>query len=391
MKENEYDVLVIGAGPAGSVAARHCALRGYKVLLIEKRPVVGAPVRCGEATGEREKMAIYAPVNEDYIESDITGAILHATGGISIKAKLRTTTLMLDRLKFDPYLASQAAAAGAEVVTNARAKDVRPVQNGYREVPIDFDGAEHLIRAKVVIGADGVESLTGRWTGLKCRMIPPTTCSAIELKLDVLDEHKDCLTFWQGRDSINDGYVWSFPKVKSGVTNFGAGFITPKLNTPNIYDIAMEYKEKLYPKANVIGCWGGAVPVSGVLEEAVADHFLLVGDAAHQTDPMTGGGIAAGMRGGWLAARTIDEAFKAGDFSYGFLKRYNQYVWERIGKGHATQLKVRRWILDMDRDAQIEFYSFFKYWAEGSQKFPSTILKHPLLASKIALSYLKFK
>ena len=391
MKSNEYDVLVIGAGPAGSVAARHCALRGYKVLLIEKRPVVGAPVRCGEATGEREKMAIYAPVNEDYIESDIHGAILHATGGITIKAKIPRTTLMLDRLKFDPWLASQAEAAGAELLLNARAKDVRPVQNGMLEVPIDFEGAEHLVRARVVIGADGVESLTGRWTGLKCRMVPPTTCSAIELKLDVLDVNSDYLTFWQGHDSINDGYVWSFPKVKSGTTNFGAGFITPKLYTPNIHEIALKWKEILYPKANVIGCWGGAVPVSGVLEESVADHFLLVGDAAHQTDPMTGGGIAAGMRGGWLAARAIDEGFKAGDLSYNFLKRYNQYVWERIGKGHATQLKVRRWILDMEREEQIEFYSFFKYWAEGSQSFPKTILQHPVLASKIGFSYLRFK
>jgi len=391
LKNNEYDVLVIGAGPAGSVAARHCALRGYKTLLIEKRPVIGAPVRCGEATGEREKLALYAPVNEDYIETDITGAILHATGGISIKAKLPRTTLMLDRLKFDPWLASQAEAAGAEVVVNARAKDVRPVHNGMREVPIDFEGAEHLVKARIVIGADGVESLTGRWTGLKSRMLPPSTCSAIELKLDVLDANSDCLTFWQGRDSINDGYVWSFPKVKAGVTNFGAGFITPKLKTPNIYDVAMEWKEKLYPQANVIGCWGGAVPVSGVLEESVADHFLLIGDAAHQTDPMTGGGIAAGMRGGWLAARVVDEAFQAGDFTYGTLSRYNRYVWEWIGKGHNTQLKVRRWILEMDRDQQIEFYRFFKYWAEESQSIAKTVITHPILASKIGFRYLRFK
>ncbi|HSQ41260.1 MAG TPA: NAD(P)/FAD-dependent oxidoreductase, partial [Fibrobacteraceae bacterium] len=275
MKSNEYDVLVIGAGPAGSVAARHVALCGYKVLLIEKRPVVGVPVRCGEATGEREKLAIYAPVNEDFIETEITGAILHAPGGISIRAKIPRTTLMLDRLKFDPWMAHCAAEAGAELLTGARAKDVRPVQNGFREIPVDFEGAEHLVRARIVIGADGVEALSGRWTGLRCRMMPPTTCSAIELKLDVLDENSDCLTFWQGHDSINDGYVWSFPKAKSKTTNFGAGFITPRLHTPNILEVAMKWKEKFYPKANVTGCWGGAVPVSGVLEESVSDNFLL--------------------------------------------------------------------------------------------------------------------
>jgi len=389
LKENEYDVLVIGAGPAGSVAARHCALRGYKVLLIEKRPVIGAPVRCGEATGEREKLAIYAPVNEDYIETDITGAILHATGGISIKAKIPRTTLMLDRLKFDPWLASQAEAAGAEVVTSARATNVGSVVNGKREVPIIIDGAEHLIKARVVIGADGVEALTGRWTGLKCRMIPPSTCSAIELKLEGVCENPDCLTFWQGRDSINDGYVWAFPKVKSGTTNFGAGFITPKLNTPNILEVALKWKETLYPNMKLLGTWGGAVPVSGVLEESVSDNFLLVGDAAHQTDPMTGGGIAAGMRGGWLAARTIDEAFKEGDLSYNSLKRYNKYVWDYIGKGHSFQLKARQWILALNREEQIEFYTLFKHWAEQGQSAVKTILHHPLITAKLSFNYIR--
>lgn len=381
--------MVIGAGPAGSVAARHIALRGYSVLLIEKRPVIGAPVRCGEATGEREKLAIYAPVSEDYIETDINEAILHAPGGITIRAKLPTTTLMLDRLKFDPWLAKQAELAGAEVITNARAKNVGPVQNGYREIPIDYQGSEVLIKARMVVGADGVEALTGRWTGIKCRQLPPHTCSAIELKLDLVDPNPNALTFWQGRDSINDGYVWSFPKVKSGTTNFGAGFITPKLNTPNIHDVAMKWKERIFPQAKVLDIVGGAVPVSGVLEESVTDHFLLVGDAAHQTDPMTGGGIAAGMRGGWLAAQIIDEAFKAGDFSANFLQRYNRAVWERIGKGHAFQLKLRKWVLEMNRDTQIEFYTFFKSWAENGQSWPKAVLANPLITAKFAWDYLR--
>lgn len=380
---------MIGAGPSGSVAARHVALRGYSVLLIEKRPIIGSPVRCGEATGEREKLATYAAVNEDYIETDITEAILHATGGIKIRANLPTTTLMLDRLKFDPWLAQQAAEAGAEVVTSARAKDVRPVENGYRTVPIEYEGNEHLIKARMVIGADGVESLVGRWTGLRNHHLPHHVCSGIEIRLDMLDENPNALTFWQGHDAINDGYIWSFPKAKSGVTNFGAGFLTPKINTPNIYDVAMEWKEKIYPDANVIDMVGGAIPVSGVLEETVSDNFLLVGDAAHQTDPLTGGGISAGMRGGWLAAQAIDEAFKAGDLSKSFLSRYDKAVWERIGKGHAFQMRLRQWILAMDREKQIEFYTLFKVWAQKGQSIPRAILSHPLIAAKYAWEFYK--
>lgn len=391
MKSTEYDVIIIGAGPAGSVAARHVALQGYQVLLIEKRPVIGAPVRCGEATGEREKMAEFAPVNEDYIETDITRAILHASGGINIDAQLPTTTLMLDRLKFDPWLAHQAELAGAEVITGAQARNVGPVHNGRRTVSIHYLGEEFPVSARMVVGADGVEALTGRWVGLKCRQMPPHTCSAIELKLDQLGPNPNALTFWQGHDFINNGYIWDFPKVKSGTTNFGAGFITPRLHTPNIYDVTMKWKETLFPHANVLDVVGGAVPVSGVLEQSVADHFLLVGDAAHQTDPMTGGGIAAGMRGGLLAALTIHEAFQAGDFSENFLQRYNQLVWNRIGKGHDWQLRVRRWILAMTRHEQIDFFSLIKSWVDNKQSWTKAILSHPVLSVKVGLSYLQFK
>ena len=71
MKKYKYDVLVIGAGPAGSIAARSLAKKGYDVLLCEKRPEVGVPVRCGEATGSRKRLSDFTPVNESYIETDI--------------------------------------------------------------------------------------------------------------------------------------------------------------------------------------------------------------------------------------------------------------------------------------------------------------------------------
>ncbi|HSQ42874.1 MAG TPA: hypothetical protein VLM37_11390, partial [Fibrobacteraceae bacterium] len=106
---------------------------------------------------------------------------------------------------------------------------------------------------------------------------------------------------------------------------------------------------------------------------------------------MTGGGIAAGMRGGWLAAHAIDEAFRAGDLSKEFLKRYDRYVWERIGKGHAFQLKVREWILDMDRTGQIEFYTLFKHWAEQGQSLPKTVLTHPFASLRLGLGFIRHR
>lgn len=389
MKKNKYDVLIIGAGPAGCVAARQLAMKGYSTLLIEKRPVIGVPVRCGEATGRRARLSDFGPINEDTIETDIHGVVLHAQGGVSIKADLKDVGLMVDRTKFDPWYAELARKAGAEVVTGARATDVQAVFNGQRVVNIEYQKTDFQISARMVVGSDGVEALTGRWTGLKSRHLPPHTCTGIELRLDVMDENPNHLTFWQGHDFINDGYIWSFPKVKSGTTNFGAGFITPKYGATNVYEIADEWREKLYPGSKVLEVSGGAIPVSGCLEESVTDHFLLVGDSAHHTNPLTGGGIASGMAAGLVAAEHIDLAFKAGNLSKSQLNSYEQGILDQFGNQHHYEMRMRDYILDKAPDDQAEFFRFVKDVVEKG-KFRA-LFKQPKYAFHVAKDLYKLK
>src|SRR4051794_9249989 len=92
-----YDVVVIGAGPSGSLCARNLAARGYHVLLAEKRPLVGFPVRCGEPTGRRSRLSEFMRVNEDYIETDLNGVILNGPGGVTVRYDQDDIGLMLDR------------------------------------------------------------------------------------------------------------------------------------------------------------------------------------------------------------------------------------------------------------------------------------------------------
>ena len=109
----------------------------------------------------------------------------------------------------------------------------------------------------MVVGADGAEALSGRWVGLKTRQLPPQVCSAIELRVDAMDANPNHLTFWQGHESVNKGYVWVFPKVKSKVVNLGSGVLTPKLGEKNMYDLSMEYKERLFPAPRCWRCMAG--------------------------------------------------------------------------------------------------------------------------------------
>ncbi len=375
MKNSRYDVVVIGAGPSGSICARNLARRGYHVLLCEKRPVVGVPVRCGEATGPQKRLADFMPVNPDYLETSITGVILHGPGGIDIRYDAnKELGVMLDRKLFDQDLAHQAEREGAELCVDARISAVGPAQNGARSVTIEYGGQSHAVEAAMVVGADGAEALSGRWVGLKTRQLPPYTCTAIELRIKAEDANPHHLTFWQGYDSINRGYIWVFPKVKSKVVNLGSGELMPKLGAKNMYDLSLEYKNKLFPDAVVEEVHGGCVPVSGNLTDYVADRFLLSGDAAHHTNPLTGGGIMASIVAADTAARWIDAGFKAGDLSPAFLRQYQQECWDRFGRNHRKEARIRDFVLGLPPAHQTAFYGIFRGMVNRGFTLPARAL-----------------
>ena len=382
--DSSCDVVVIGAGPAGSVAAADCAAAGLKTLLLEKRPVVGIPVRCGEASTSVARIAEYAPVRDEWIETELNGVVFHGTGGVTVDFRKKDLGTMLDRTKFDAGLAEHAVSRGAVLALRAQAKDVGSAENGARRVLVATPEGETEVRARVVIGADGVEALSGEWAGLRTRQLAPHTCSAIEFKLDMLIPESDRLVLWQGRDTINDGYIWAFPKAKSKTTNFGAGILVPKAGAPNIAELTEAWLEKLYPGARVLSRCGGAAPVSGTLEQTVGDRFLLVGDSAHHTNPLTGGGIAAALAAGRLAARTIAEGFRAGDLSETFLRRYHDACWQAFGRTHERYRLLRQTLLGMDERDQRRFYTVMKAAVERGKA--AAFAADPAMAGRMAAS-----
>lgn len=409
MLDNQYDVVVIGAGPAGSVVARDLARNGHKVLLLEKREKIGYPVRCGEASTKLSDLQTFGPIDDDCIETIINGLYIYGPDGVNIDLKQPGTGIMLNREKFDPWLAKLAADDGAEVVTCARADFVSEVEgsgkDGFRNVRVVLgkgNGDNSVtetevqeIRAKIVVAADGVESRIGRMVGLDCIQKPGTTCTGVDFQIEGLLTKDDYLTFWQGHDFINDGYIWSFPKKKSNVTKFGAGFLIPKKNGPNIYEVTMEWLEKLFPGAKVSKVVGGVIPVSSILKEYSQDRFALVGDAAHHTNPLTGGGIAAAMHAGRICAQTVHEGLsassgEASELSKNFLKLYEKRCYDHFGKMHEFEFKFRKFLLNINKPEQVELYKVLQNFADHGCK-KRAFLKTPLLSAKYLTKFVKFK
>lgn len=398
MLREEYDVVVIGAGPGGSVAARELAKRGRSVLLLEKREKIGYPVRCGEASTNLSDLESYGPIDEDCIETIINGIYIYGPAGVNIEVPKPGMGLMLNREKFDPLLAHLAENDGVEPVTLARAESVSDVMgkepNGYRTVRVVEglgDAARTSeVRAKMVISAEGVEARIGRSLGLKCLQAPTMTCTGVDIQVEGLLTKPDYLTFWQGHDFINDGYIWSFPKQKSNVTNFGAGFLFGGKHEKNILETTQEWLDKLFPGSKVNKVVGGLVPVSSTLKSYILDRFALVGDAAHHTNPLTGGGIAAAMRAGRYCANTVHQGLECGNLSKAFLKNYENTCYLKFGSTHDFEFKFRKFLLNIDRDEQIGLYKVLQGFALSGYK-KSAFLKTPLQSAKYLWKFLKFK
>ena len=390
MKNSEYDVIVVGAGPGGSVIARRLAQFGHSVLLIEKRKQIGYPVRCGEASTTLEDIESYGPIDDDCIETIMDGLFVYGPGGTTLDVPKKNTGIMLNRLKFDPCLARLAEKDGVELVTEARAESISEVIGGFREVSIVTPSGTQKIKGRLIVGADGMESLVGRMAGLKCLHKVSSTCTGVDIEVEGILTEPNYLTFWQGHDFINDGYIWSFPKKKSNVTNFGAGFLIPQKNERSIQEITMQWLNKLYPGVKVNKVVGGLISVSGNLKEYVADRLILVGDAAHHTNPLTGGGIAAAMRAAKEGAIVVHEGLVQGDLSRAFLKQYEQRCTKLFGKKHSLLLKFRKFLLGQTREHQIEFYKVIKTFSENGFSY-FALIRHPFKTLQFAWRFLKFK
>ncbi|MSP78646.1 MAG: NAD(P)/FAD-dependent oxidoreductase [Dehalococcoidia bacterium] len=160
----DHHVVVVGAGPAGSVAARDIARHGWRVLLLEEHTVVGDPVHCSGLVTPRTLKA--ADLNEDLVVHRITGAIVHSPLGRQVTiGGDRERAFVLDRQRFDQALAEQAQKAGASLSLSSRFIGLE-VSDDIARVTYDRGGASHTVTADLVVGADGSLSAVSRPLGL---------------------------------------------------------------------------------------------------------------------------------------------------------------------------------------------------------------------------------
>ena len=344
---NSYDVIVVGAGPAGSTAARFAAAGGASVLMLEKDRDVGYPVRCGEAVSHEGVVQFIQP-DDRWIAARCDRFRLISPSGQSVIPRLDGLAYVLERRIFDYELAKLAVKEGAEVVTKAYVYDLIKRDGIVEGVRATIKDRKVEIKGKVVIGADGVESRVGKWAGIDTTTHIRDMESCAQFTLGGVKVEEGILEFYFGDNVAPGGYLWVFPKGKDSA-NVGIGISVELAKEKSAVRYLEEFVERMYPRSAILTRIAGGVPCAKTCDEVVKNSVMLVGDAAHQVNPVSGGGIISGMIGGMIAGQVAAEAVRSHDL--GHLVEYEKRWHKRLGWRHEVFYRIKEAISDLSDES----------------------------------------
>jgi len=359
-KEGKHDVIVVGSGPAGSTTARFIAREGFRVKILDARSHIGIPVRCGEAIGKEtinDILKIGVPKNA--LRTEIDGFRVFSPNLSVIDYRLpKGEGYIVDRRIFDKELLIGAVLEGADIQLNTRVTGIKIDKEKGVSIKAELNGKEITDSAPVVIGADGLYSIIARDAGLAEPIDPYDLDTSVGYEMVGVDlEEPTMFDLYMGNEVAPRGYVWIFPKGEHCANvGLGVGVGFAKKSVKQYLDDFI-YKtdegKKRFKNVKIIEERIGAIPVGGALEKLATDRVLLVGDAARQVNPLTGGGIAYGMESGKMISDTLVEAFEKENFSDKFLsKKYGKLWQDAYGKSFGLGIKARK-VLDVLTDEQM--------------------------------------
>jgi len=345
----DVDILVVGAGPAGAVAAWQAKLAAPEldVVLLERDRAVGAPVRCAEGVGDAGLREFANPDGADWVSRRITDVILESPDDTQVVLANSGIGWILDRTRFDAYLAAQAAAAGAAVLVGAEATAMSRNGDERWHVRVTERGREDLYRARIVIGADGVETMVGRWAGLDTRVPARDMESCAQYVLQGIDFNPNAIYLQFSNAIAPGGYAWIFPKGV-GIANVGLGLVALKTNGHNARQYLDDWVARRFPSGVRTGYTVGGVIVHTTIKKTYAAGVLVAGDAAHMINPLSGGGINNAMKAGRLAGCTAAAAVREHDTTERRLASYHKAWMEVLGEDHLKYYRLKQALEHMD-------------------------------------------
>jgi geranylgeranyl reductase family protein len=314
------DVAVIGAGPAGLTAARQLAACGHDVVVLEEHSQIGVPAHCTGVLGAEAFTEFDLPKASILGTADAATFIAADRSSVSVDAE-KARALILDRPVFDQGLAAASRAAGAELRTGMRVRQIVP---GARSVTITID-AGAPIEARACVLACGASYRFNRQLGLG---VPRAFLQSAQLE-EPLDGPSS-VEVHLGREVAPGGFGWVVPFRRDGVAHARLGLMCETRALARFGAFAARVRARYDATGGTRQPRLKILPL-GPVSRTYATRLLAVGDAAGLAKPTTGGGIYYSLISGQLAAATLDEALAADDLREARLRRYETQWRDRLG------------------------------------------------------------
>jgi len=360
------DILVVGGGPAGAVAARRAAETGARVLLVDQEDGTSGDVRCTGLVSPRTREIL--GFTETSILREIRRARVYAPGGRVLEIASETTKgLVLDRAVLRRELFEKALEAGVEIRCPARA-----VGASGGSVRVEAGGGAESIEAPVVIGADGPRSSVASWFDLAR---PAQFLRASQAVVEGKGARPDGVEVFLGNQVAPGFFAWSVPAEEGRLR---VGLAVAKETDPEPF--LARLLARRFP-GRVIARGGGLIPI-GAPALTVGDGVLLVGDAAGQAKPSSGGGIYTGSLCASLAGEIAGYAALTGQVTCQTLEEYDRRWRKALGeelrfglslhqaRTSLTDEAIDALVLALDEPSVLEVVAL-----EGDLDYPSQLAR----------------
>ncbi|MBC7130794.1 NAD(P)/FAD-dependent oxidoreductase [Candidatus Bathyarchaeota archaeon] len=359
--KHDYDVVVVGGGPCGSFSALQAAKKGVSVAVFEEHREVGIPVHCpGHISIKGLRQIGLYPLPNKVIENVFYGARFYSPKGVEFSIRFHSpVTCTVNREFFDKYLKKLAENFGTQYYLKSRVKSVITAENSrVKGVKVQYNSKDAEVYSKMVIDAEGISARLTREAGLK---LPRETrlLKAVHAEIEnVKDIEDDAVEVYLGNAYAPGFYCWIIPK-KDGKAKVG---LAVREGDPRDFlkKLMLKHPEASLKlkKSKIVYKHFHSISLGGPIPKTFSNGFLVVGDAASQVKPTTGGGIIIGLNCAKIAAEVAVEALNKGDISENYLSQYQKRVSKLMGFDMKTMLIIRK-IMDRMADKKIDSIAHF--------------------------------